>query len=179
MVSFLQRVIVPDRPFQCTIDLALARRGSPADDRSDDLEAAAAAGTAGDLDEAPDAMMHDHNDYYHHHHHHANNGGFMDDGHMMAGGEMLSDGVRGGVHGHNGNHGYGRHGHPSAMGYDDSPRAEAYSSRGMGGPGYEHESEYGRPPPPPQMSGMSPWDQDGGGHGGEMMPKVRAARVYG
>ncbi|CAM9647860.1 unnamed protein product [Scytosiphon promiscuus] len=171
MVSFLQRVIVPDRPFQCTIDLALARRGSPADDRSDDLDAEAA---GAELDETPDAMGHAHD---RHHPHHPSNGGFMDDGHppgLMGGGELLGegrDGVRGGVHGsNNGGHGYGggRHGHPSAMGYDEAPRAEAYPSRGMG-PGYEHESDYGRPPP--QMSSMSPWEQDGG-HGGEMMPKL-------
>ncbi|CAM9953064.1 unnamed protein product, partial [Ectocarpus fasciculatus] len=144
MVSFLQKVIVPDRPFEPTIDLTLSRMGSLSVDTAD-LGGGGSGG--GGRSAMPNAMMHDHmND--------AMNDDMLDGmGGDMGGGGGGSGGRGGGVHGGNagggGHHGggggggYGRHGggHASAMGggmgYDEKPRAEGYSSRGMGGGGRE------------------------------------------
>ena len=177
MVSFLQQVIDPERPFRPTIDLALARMGSLGD-----LESAGAGGVGGAM---PNAMMQDIGDGG------ANDMG-MDEDHGGGamdgiGGEMGGGGRGGGrgggdlrnsrgIHGGGGGggHGYGRHGEHSpmaGMGYDEKPRVGGKWSRGVGGRdgsvgGYGHELDYGRPP-----HQMSAWEQEG--HGGEMVPKVR------
>lgn len=183
MVSFLEQIIDPERPFRPTIDLALARMGSLADLGS----------AGGGVGAMRNAMMHDHD-----------LGGSPDDmgmdeehggGNADGIGAEMGGGGRGGPRGggelHNsrgisggggggGNHGYGRHGDHSpmaGMGYDEKPRVGREWSRGVGGRdgsvgGYGHELDYGRPPPQ-----MSPWEQEG--HGGDMMPKVRSTTCRG
>lgn len=181
MVSFLQQVIDPDRPFRPTIDLALARMGSLSD-----LGSGGGGGGRGP-GAMPNAMMHDlggggGNDVAMDEEH---GGGNVDgiEGEMGGGrggprgGGELHNSSRGTHGGGGGNHGYGRHGDHSpmaGMGYDEKPRVGGEWSRGVGGRdgsagGYGHELDYGRPP-----HQMSPWEQEG--HGGEMMPKVR--RVF-
>lgn len=171
MVSFLQRVIDPERPFRPTIDLALARMGNLSVETGDRIGGSGGGGGGA----MPNAMMHD------------NANMDMDDLDADVdgmGGDMVRDEGRG-MHsnsgGGGGSHGYGgggRHGHSSpmggGMGYDEKPRVEAYSNRGMGGRdgggggGYGHELDHRRAPPH-QMS-SAPWEQDA--HGGDMMPKV-------
>lgn len=156
MTSFLKRVIVPDRPYRPAIDLALATMGNLSNDRLH----IGGRGVTGAL--VMDNMSNAH--------------GNSDDGSGVVGERNEGRGVAGGG-GRDGGRGmhsehYGyRHPMP-AMGSEEKPGREAYSSRGMGGRdggggGYEHEMDYGRP-----AAGMtSQWETDSHG-GGEIAPKV-------
>ncbi len=206
MVSFLKQVIVPDKPFRPTIDLALARMGSLSVDNGE----LGGGGGGGGRGVMPNAVMHDLN---------TNSNIDMDDHGRMRGGddgmiaeeEEMMAGVggggggpqrerdhsssRGSVHG-NHNHGYGgRHGHPSSvggggggMGYDEKPRGDwsrvPNRDRDRDGPGAGrgyggHEYEYGGPRHQIISSswGDSGHLQDGDGTGGEMVSKVCSIKV--
>lgn len=205
MVSFLKQVIVPDKPFRPTIDLALARMGSLSMDNGE-----LGGGGGGGRGVMPNAVMHDldsnsnNMDMDDHGHMHGGDDGMIaeeEDGEMMAGGgggggrggrgpqrerdHSGSSSSRGGGGGVHGNHGYGgRHGHPSSvaaggggMGYDEKPRGDWSRVPIRDGPGAGRG--YGGHEYEyggPRHQIASSWDHLQDGPGGEMVSKVTQTR---
>lgn len=185
MTSFLKRVIDPDRPFRPSIDLAVATTGHLTSNGTGigDRASSEIGGVRGTM-AIDDGVTNDIND--HDDDDDAAEGVGGDVGGRSAGGGGVAGerdvGASKGLMQHNFRHGGGgQHSPLRATAFDEKPRVEVYSSRGMGaregnvssggggGGGYEQDMDYSRAPPAPPMGSLG-WDADS--HGGEMMPKV-------